>query len=240
MRDSFIFYRSFQDAIDSCPIEDQLPLYKAISNYALNRTDPNLSGVAKVCWVLIKPQLEANWRRFENGCRGGEYGKRGGAPRGNSNAIKKINTQTTPNQPQNNPLAVEKTTPNVFNLNDNANDNVFNNNGNVETKVSEKRETKRFTKPTPQNIKNFIQEFSLGVDAEAFYNYYEANGWLVGRNHMKDWKAAVRSWSRKEWNVPSRSQPVNKMKDEDYNNKDYSEKNVIKEPVSDKNYSERF
>ena len=239
MRDSFIFYRSFQDAIDGCPIEDQLAIYKAIANYALNRTDPDLTGVAKVCWVLIKPQLEANWRRFENGCRGGDYGKRGGAPRGNSNATKQNNPKTTPNQPQNNPKAVEKTTPNVFNVNDNVNDNVLNDNENVETKVSQRRETKRFTKPSLQDINIFIQELSLSVDAEAFYNYYEANGWMVGKNHMKDWKAAVRNWSKKEWNTPSRSQKMDKAKEVNYNNNDHpGNLSGIESPSRD--YSERF
>ena len=58
MRDSFIFYRSFQKAIDACSQDDQLLIYKAIANYALDRVEPDLSGVAQVCWVLIKPQLD--------------------------------------------------------------------------------------------------------------------------------------------------------------------------------------
>lgn len=207
MRDSFIFYRSFQEAIESCPTEDQLAIYRAISDYALNRTEPTLTGIAKVCWVLIKPQLDANWRRFENGCKGGEFGKKGGAPKGNVNALKQNNPKTTPIQPQNNPIAVEKTTPNVndnvFNVN--ANDNINDNAKELETKVSTKRETKRFTKPSLQEIKDFIQENSLSVDPDTFYDYYQANGWMAGKNHMKDWKATIRNWNRKEWNKSPQS-----------------------------------
>lgn len=208
MRDSFIFYRSFQDAIEECPAVDQLAIYRAIADYALNRTEPDLAGIGKVCWVLIKPQLEANWRRFENGCKGAEYGEKGGAPKGNNNALKQNNPKTTPIQPQNNPTAIEKTTTNV-------NDNVFNNNGNanvkyngkdVETAVSTKRETKRFTKPSIQEVKKFIQDNSFSVDPDAFYDYYEANGWMAGKNHMKDWKATIRNWNRKEWNKPQQNQ----------------------------------
>ena len=217
MRDSFIFYRSFQEAIESCPKDDQLVIYKAIAEYSLDRIEPDLSGIAKVCWVLIKPQLDANWRRFENGCKGAEHGKKGGAPKGNKNANKQNDTGNepqnnsiqTPKQPQNNPKAVEKTTPNVNVFNVNENDNVNNNKKELETKVSTKRETKRFTKPSIQEIKDLIHENSLSVDPDTFYDYYEANGWMAGKNHMKDWKATVRNWSRKEWNKPTKSQTMN-------------------------------
>lgn len=190
MRDSFIFYRSFQKAIDACSQDDQLLIYKAIANYALDRVEPDLSGVAKVCWVLIKPQLDANWKRYDNGCKGGEFGKKGGAPKGNKNANK---GKTTPKQPQENPTAVEITTPNNnvnnnLNNNDNSNDNVLN-----------KRETKRFSKPTIEELEKYISENSYSISAKAFYDYYEANGWMVGRNKMKDWRAAVRSWNSREW-----------------------------------------
>lgn len=194
MRDSFIFYRSFQKAIDSCSQDDQLLIYKAIANYALDRVEPDLSGVAQVCWVLIKPQLDANWKRYDNGCKGGEFGKKGGAPKGNKNANK---GKTTPKQPQENPTAVEITTPN-----NNVNNNL-NNNDNSNDNVLKKRETKRFSKPTIEEIETYISENSYSISAKTFYDYYEANGWMVGRNKMKDWKAAVRSWNSKEWNKAS-------------------------------------
>lgn len=114
-KDSFVFYRSFQDAIEGCPVQDQLTIYKAISRYALDRTEPELSGIAKVVWVLIKPQLDANWKRYENGLKGG-------APRGNSNATKL--KHSTKKQPKNN-LDSTKKQPNVnVNVNDNVNENV--------------------------------------------------------------------------------------------------------------------
>lgn len=119
-RDTFIFYRSFQDAIEEVGQEDQLVIYKAIANYALNKEEPLMTGIAKIAWLLIKPQLDANWRRFSNGCLGSKHGSKGGAPKGNKNAKK----ETTPKQPQDNPIAVEKTTPNKnSNVNKNENNN---------------------------------------------------------------------------------------------------------------------
>lgn len=120
-RDSFIFYRSFFETLEELETESQLPIYRAIAMYALDKREPKLTGLGKVLWRLIKPQIDANWQRFENGCKGGEHGFKGGAPMGNQNARK---------QPQNNP----KTTANdnVLNvLNENPNENAEFNPGQI-------------------------------------------------------------------------------------------------------------
>ncbi len=66
-RDSFIFYRSFYEAIKEIPAEEQLQVYKAISIYALEQEEIGLSGIAKAIFSLIKPQLDANYKKYENG-----------------------------------------------------------------------------------------------------------------------------------------------------------------------------
>jgi hypothetical protein len=52
----------------------------------------------------------------------------------------------------------------------------------------------KFTKPTVQEIIGYVIEIQAAVDARAFWDYYESNGWRVGRNPMKDWRATVRQW----------------------------------------------
>ena len=44
---------------------------------------------------------------------------------------------------------------------------------------------------------DFVQETGLQVDAEYFFNYYEANGWQIGSQPIRSWKAALRAWARK-------------------------------------------
>lgn len=66
-RDSFIFYRSFYEAIKEVPAEAQLQIYKAISIYALEQEEIELSGIAKAIFSLVKPQLDANYKKYENG-----------------------------------------------------------------------------------------------------------------------------------------------------------------------------
>lgn len=62
------------------------------------------------------------------------------------------------------------------------------------------QKTKRFTPPSVEDVKAYCQERQNNVDAERFVDYYTSNGWHVGKNPMKDWKAAVRTWERQGWN----------------------------------------
>ena len=55
---------------------------------------------------------------------------------------------------------------------------------------------KRFIPPTLEEVKAYCQERKNNIDAERFVDYYNSNGWMVGKNKMKDWKAAVRTWER--------------------------------------------
>lgn len=81
-RESFIFYRSFYEAIKCMPPDVQAEIYPAICEYALfGRTPKNLSEVAKGMFTLIKPNIDVNTARFENGKKGAQYGKRGGRPK---------------------------------------------------------------------------------------------------------------------------------------------------------------
>lgn len=56
----------------------------------------------------------------------------------------------------------------------------------------------KFIKPSLEEIKEYCNERNNGIDAEKFFNHYESNGWMVGRNKMKEWKAAVITWEKKQ------------------------------------------
>ena len=58
--------------------------------------------------------------------------------------------------------------------------------------------SKKFQKPTGQELQEYTKEHRYNVDHEAFLSFYESNGWKVGKNSMKDWKAAVRTWHLRE------------------------------------------
>ena len=90
---------------------------------------------------------------------------------------------------------------------------------NVPTKPTR---TKRFAPPTVDEVKAYCQERQNGVDPQRFVDYYSSNGWMVGKNKMKDWKAAVRTWEQKERQysrpaAPKSSNPfLDMLEDGDY------------------------
>lgn len=65
-----------------------------------------------------------------------------------------------------------------------------------EGKKEKNNNIKRFTPPTYEQVSTYCKERNNTVDAERFYDFYESKGWMVGKNKMKDWKAAVRNWER--------------------------------------------
>ena len=107
MRDSMVFYRSFYEAIKDLDPEDFKKSVQAIAEYALDGKEPEAVGISKTIFVLVKPQIDANTKRFENGSKGGR-------PKNNQ-----TETKTKPNHNQ----TVTKVKPNVnVNVNGNVND----------------------------------------------------------------------------------------------------------------------
>lgn len=69
-----------------------------------------------------------------------------------------------------------------------------------------KKAASRFTPPTLPEVQAYCSERNNGIDAQRFIDYYTANGWRVGKNPMKDWKAAVRTWERSSGSKPAQQQ----------------------------------
>lgn len=191
--DSFIFYRSFLEAIEEADDKCQLQLYRAISLYALNREEPQLKGMVKAVWMVIKPQIDANFRRYVNGCKGAPHGKKGGAPKGNSNARK---------QPQNNP----KTTPN-YNPNENYNENV-----NVDSVYPD---APRSIDEVKLFFKEHCKEEDWETQAQEFYYNFDAVGWIAKAPNynpeidefdngepIRNWRAVATAWIKNWSNKP--------------------------------------
>ena len=65
---------------------------------------------------------------------------------------------------------------------------------------NDKNDKKRggFAPPSLNEVKNYCEERKNNVDPEQFINFYESKGWLIGKNKMKDWRAAVRTWENRE------------------------------------------
>jgi len=180
MRDSTIFYRSFYEAIKELSPELQAQVYSAIFEYALNFKETELTGLAKTVFTLVKPQLDANLKRYASGT----------VPK------QKRNRSETE---ANNKRKRSETEANV-NDNDNVNDNV-----NLNLNVNENKKRNRFVKPQPKEVYDYMTELNqdkgnrwteskVRMEAQNFHDYYESNGWHVGKKKMSDLKATIRRW----------------------------------------------
>lgn len=80
------------------------------------------------------------------------------------------------------------------------------NNTNEYIYKSDKPTRTRFIPPSVEEVQAYCRERKNNVDAERFVNYYTSNGWMVGKNKMKDWKSAVRTWERNNYSTPTKNE----------------------------------
>lgn len=75
----------------------------------------------------------------------------------------------------------------------------YNNKDNKEENKEKKynKKSSRFVKPTVELVEAYCKEKKYDLDAQYFIDYYDARGWMLGKNHIKDWKACIRTWMRK-------------------------------------------
>lgn len=114
------------------------------------------------------------------------------------------------NQGNDQPLTKHQPSTNqpTYSMKNNKNYNNSKNN-NARARVSHGDGVSKFTKPTIQEVKAYCMERGNDIDPERFVDFYEAKGWMIGKNKMKDWRAAVRSWERNR-----ASKPVEKIQRE--------------------------
>lgn len=176
-----VFYRSFASAIKKLPDEFQLSALWAIIDYGLDGKEPSDNGIAEAIFSMAKPQIDANNKRYNNGLKGGRLKQGESKTEPNSNQKEPNNNQTKTKQS----FSETKLEPN-----EKEKENV-----NVKDKEKEIKR-KRFTPPTTQEVEAYCLEKGYTIDADRFIDFYESKGWMIGKNQMKDWKAAVRNWNR--------------------------------------------
>ena len=230
-RDSFIFYGSFYEAISCLDDATRLQCYDAVASYAITGIDPELNGVAKAIFALIKPQIDANNKRYNNGCKGAEYGKKGGRPvtknpigDNDENPIGDTSKNPIGDNDENpkgdndeNPIGDNdenpKETPNEKeneNVNENENEKEKENESPSETKREKQAKEKRlrFSAPSVDEVRDYCRERGNSIDAETFVDFYASKGWKVGNSPMKDWQSAIRTWEKRECRASPREKPA--------------------------------
>ena len=85
-----------------------------------------------------------------------------------------------------------------------------NNNEYINNNSLYKKGSSRFQKPTIEEIRQYCLGKGYNVDAEQFFNFYESKGWVVGKSPMKNWRAAVITWNKREKEIPRRKRESRK------------------------------
>lgn len=166
---SFILYCDQQGLFNKLPDEIAGKLIKHIFAY-VNDENPIASDLLlEIAFESIKLQLKRDLRKYD------EYidkqrvnGAKGGRPNKPSETQK---TQAFFDKP--------KKADNV-NENENENENDTNKRG--------------FVKPTIEELRDYMNSIDMVDVSNKFYDFYESKGWMIGKNKMKDWKSAVRTW----------------------------------------------
>lgn len=193
-QDSFVFYRSFFEALKNVPKKHRLEVYDAVFTYVFESQEPSLSGVPRSLWELIKPQLDASNRRYENAKRGAEHGKKGGRPRKNGDEKKPLK-------------GYESKTLNVndnVNVNDNENVNV---NVNVNGEEPDTQPERLEDLPDPVvAVADYYRGYCILRGYQQRDNFVER---FLSYRH-KNWKADVRSWADKDAQTDRVNKPSGK------------------------------
>lgn len=168
--ESFVFYRSFRDAIAEMSDENKLATLLAICDYALYGREPKLKdAMSRAVFTVARPSIDANRDRRNNG-------KKGGRPKKETNGLDEKNhrfskTESTETE------SVSETE--------------------AETNAAKPPCVPRFSPPSLSEIEKYCRARGNTVDAQSFFDFYSAKNWMIGRNKMRDWKAAIRTWERR-------------------------------------------
>lgn len=191
-RDTFIFYRSFKESMNELSDADKLIMYEAISDYSLDMKEPELTGFPKALFSIIRPIIDANWQRYNNGCKGG-------APKGNKN--NRFSKSTTEVQPKVNQSTTEVQPKYKLIYNDNVNDNK---NKNIEKEKIIKEKGLSLsdrTKKFKEELTPFVEKYGKDM-IFAFFDYWSEPD--KAKNKMrcemqKTWSTAgrLRTWERR-------------------------------------------
>ncbi len=170
--ESFVFYRSFRDAIEEMTDENKLATLLAICDYALYGVEPDLKdAMSRAVFTVARPSIDANKDRRANGKLGGRPPKKPMVSDSENHRFSKMESTETESESESGTGAKGADKP-----------------------------PKRpyFAPPDVSEVEAYCSERKNGIDPAAFIDYYAARGWkLNGGQPMKDWKAAVRTWERR-------------------------------------------
>ena len=188
----FPMFHSYLETLSGLTDEQFGKVIRAALQYSVNGTVPELDSLETMAFGFIKLDIDRAREKYENIAeRNRINGMKGGRPRNPENPVGYLGTQKTQTNPEEpkKPIEREKEKEKAIEKESEK----------VKTDPAPKKTRKVFVPPTEDDVRAYCTDNGLTtIDPGAFVDYYEANGWKVGGQGMKDWKATLRNWARRD------------------------------------------
>lgn len=211
---SFVLYDSWGELITNLPDDMAGALIKSVISYAIDGEERDTDNPAiKAMFAMIKSKLDEDAAAYEKTVKQrSKAGKKAMTKRWrDTDKITEDNKTIT----NNNTVKQDVTKITVSDsVSDNVSvsDSVSDNDTVPLIEVKKKRGRSPFSPPTAEEVASYCRERGNNVDPETFVDFYSAKGWKVGSSPMKDWRASVRTWEKRD----SRASPKSSIDTNDY------------------------
>lgn len=184
-----MIYFDTAEAIKDLDFETKGKLFDAILSYAETGTLPDLDGVARAVFPFVRQRIDADSARYDAAVEQRKKAGQRSASCKKQRALTGVEFRST-GVNETNQLQLTKT-------NSTSNSIIaFDNTGASAPPAPDKPKRTKFVPPTIDEVRMYCIGQNLNIDVARFVDYYESTGWHVGKNAMKDWKAAARNWAR--------------------------------------------
>lgn len=192
-KNSFVMYDNWSTLLCGLPDEEAGKLIKTICAYKLGIQNEISDPVTAAMFNMIKDKLDSDAESYIETCkRRAENGKKGAEKRWNDSKPKQkianaISAMANDSKRWQNMADTDTDTDTDIN--------------NIKEKENKKKSADKphrsFVPPAVEEVRVYCQERNNGIDAQSFVDFYDSKGWFVGKNKMKDWRAAVRTWEQR-------------------------------------------
>lgn len=183
-REYFCAYHSYAKSIRNLSDAECGRLFKALLSYSAGDTLINLQGREGIAFDFITEQIDRDNEAYETKCA-----------KNRANATERY--QPLPNATERNRTVANGSERSQEKGKDKDKEDIIPPN-------CPPKGTKRFAPPSVEEVKAYCLERKNGIDPQTFVDFYAAKGWKIGKESMKDWKAAVRTWERRRKEEPKR------------------------------------
>lgn len=192
-------YHSFLDVIQPLNDEERGRLLTAILVYGKTGVPPEMPGNERFVFPAIRSQIDRDAEKYTERCKKNAQNvtNRWNGPRSDdTNVYEPVRNDTIVYD------RIRSDTNAYETYQDKDKDKCKDKGkGDIGSTGAQSAPTRtRFQKPTFEQVEAYCRERGNSVDAQRFVDYYESNGWRVGKNPMRDWKSAVRTWERSNAN----------------------------------------